>query len=152
MDDGKIYITISDKRTSGGNGGGGFNDPDQTPENPIEEESDLQKYARHRFFSFVQSEAKQMVNYAISNIGNFTGDYNIQRTTQAVQRVGNIAMNVGVGFAVGGVVGGVIAIASTLINTGLEYIQGSVQTDKRNYEIDKLKELSGLNALTNGSR
>ena len=154
MDDGKIYITISDKRTSDGNGGGsnGFTQLDQTPENPIEEESELQKYARHRFFNFVQSEAKQMVGYAINNIGNFVGDYNIQRQAQAIQKVGSFALNVGMGFVYGGALGGIVALASQTIGMGLNYALEMAQNTRQNHEINQLREISGLNALTNGSR
>ena len=58
MDDGKIYITISDERKSGGDGGGVLQTPEeQTQSQQDNKESVLRKYTNHRFFNFIQSEA-----------------------------------------------------------------------------------------------
>lgn len=156
MDDGKIYITISDKRTSGGSGGsgngGGFTQLDQTPENPIEEDGLFKKLTEHQYYNFVLGTTKQIVDYSIANIGNFTGDYNTQRQVNALKQVVGIGTNLALGFATGGVAGLVIAGVSTAIKYGLEYMNDMVDNTKRNHEINQLREISGLNALTNGSR
>ena len=93
-----------------------------------------------------------MVGYAIHNIGNFTGDYNMQRHIEEEMRALSMGVNIGMGFAYGGIAGGIMATISTGINVAMEYIQGKIEVNKQNYEIKQLREISGLNALTNGSR
>ena len=117
-------------------------------------------FAAHQFYHFMQQEATQAVNWSISNIGNFTGDYLKQTNVQQVVSLGSklvgIGMSVVAGAQAGGLIGalvtGTIAVAGTVINTALENKSNAFQVQKQNYEIEKLKELSGLNTLTNGGR
>lgn len=155
--DGKIYITISDKR---GEGGGG-----ETPTNdPKEKEtkgSILGKYAQHQFFGLIKSEANNLVNYTIGNIGNFTGDYRQQRVAQMsvsmLQKTNNLFMSAYAGATLtgslaGGVIGLAVAGLSMAVNTGLQTYSEWFANKRQNYEISQLRDISGLDTLTNGGR
>lgn len=153
MADGKIYIYITtDKPKSTGETG------ESTEKKDNKNKGDM--FFAHELAHFAKAQASQMVNYALNNIGNFTGDYQTQKEIQhAVQMAGsikNIALSAYAGFRIAGVAGGVVAgglaIASQTINFVLAEAQAQLQINKQNYEISKLREISGLNGLTNGSR
>lgn len=94
--------------------------------------------------------AKQTVNYAVNNIGNFTGDFVLQdRIQEVVDGVSELA-TIGVAFATNPVAGAV-AVAGLGIKTTLKAV-----TDYRNDVIAErdrsyLLARSG-NATKNGSR
>lgn len=147
--DGKIYITITDART-----GEVIKDTDKptpTPTKPSEEK-DKTSIAKHQLWHFIENEAKQMAQYTISNIGNFTGDYNAQRQINFGLSVLNSAKNIGLAALYGGPVGAGIAVASMTINFGLQLHSENLEVKKQNHNIDQLRQLSGLDGLTNGSR
>lgn len=153
-ENGKIYITISDKAM----GGGGES------EKPTEKkkEKTLGEYSKHAFFSFIKQEANTMINYSISNIGNFTGDFQMQRDVQVAVQVVGLATNLATSFIAGmtlsggNVAGGLVAmgisLAAQTINYGLGEITGQLQNRNQNYNIAQLRNISGLDTLTNGSR
>jgi len=157
MSDGKIYITISDTRTGEVLGGTNI----QVPKAPKSENNEnvLKDFAKHQFFNLIESEAKQMVNYSLSNIGNFTGDYNAQREVNFGLSALGFVRSLGMGAIAGaqyGPVGaaigvGVMAISQT-INFGLQLHSQNLEIRKQNYSINQLRQLSGLDGLTNGSR
>ena len=158
MVDGKIYITISDDR---GNGNGGntiinktINNYNATNNTSVEgkDETMMGKFAQHQFFDFVKSQAKKIVNYSIGNIGNFTGDYRTQRYMQEVTQAVGTVMNLGMAFMAGGPVGLILAGAGMGISYALEEHANRIANKSQNYEISQLREISGLNTLTNGSR
>ena len=101
-----------------------------------------------------------MANYSLSNIGNFTGDYNAQRQVNFARSAINVATGLVtsayMGFAVGGpigtIIGAGISAASQVINFGLQLNSESIEIKKQNYNIQQLRQLSGLDGLTNGSR
>lgn len=157
-DDGKLYIIISDKRGDDGNGG---NDPvDGTPKDSNKKSS--QNIITHQFYNFVLGQAKQFVNYNISNIGNFTGNYIMQRRVAEAMQAVNIIANIGGAFVSGmlmsggnpvvGAVSAVIATAGVTINAGYQSFTQHVQNAKTNYSIEQLRRRSGLNTYTDGSR
>ena len=159
MSNGKIYITISDTR----NGSGGGVSPDtlsETSEQSQDKESALSKYARHRFFNFVEGQAKQFVNYSVNNIGNFTGNYQTQRDVQVIMDNASFLINLGTSVASGAKMGGVwgaviagsIAISSKLINVGYQEYSEQFQNRKVNRNIDMMRRRLGLEGLTDGSR
>lgn len=156
MADGKIYITISDERIqnkTGGTGGGSS----KSEESEKEKEN---KWLDHEMMHFIKAQAQQMANYALNNIGNFTGDYQTQREIQASLSMIGVISNIGIsaiaGFKYAGVggaiVGAGISIASQGINFALSEATAQVQIKKQNYEIERMRDISGLNGLTNGSR
>ena len=163
--DGTIYITITDERGSGG--GGATPKPTPTPkdvEKQAQENSDnnsaLGEYARVSFYNFVNAQAQQFVNYAIGNIGNFTGDYNKQRQVQQMVTVGNtlksigmsVAAGVTMGGAVGGIIAGAIAVTTQAVNFAYSEYSNNFAVAKQNRELTQLRKLTGLDSLTNGSR
>lgn len=162
MDEGKIYITITDQRIGGETTG---KPPQQPTDNGGQEKEDknlLGDYIKHRFFSLVQEQAKQMVNYAISNIGNFTGDYQTQREIEVGLKATNLGVNLVTSFVAGftatggNVIGGAVAVgivvATSAISYGLQETVNKVNNRNQNYNIAQLREISGLDALTNGGR
>lgn len=156
MDEGKIYITISDERKGGGGSGNGGGGLDQTPitpqqENPIENDN-MMGIAKHLYYGNVINTAKSIVNFTMGNIGNFTGDYNTQRQINAMKGITGDFISIGVGFTAGGAVGGIIAGIGVAVKHAEEYMTDMVSNTKQNHEIAQLREISGLNALTNGSR
>lgn len=151
--DGKIYITISDTRD--GSGGGVGNDADDKKKTTIGD------FAKHKFFNLIQSEAKQLVNTSINNIGYFTGNYQAQRDAQVGMNLLNMLINMGTsayaGFkATGTWQGAVIAVAvSTIsqgINIGVTTHRELTEVKRNNAEVKILRERLGLESLTNGSR
>lgn len=123
-------------------------------------DSSVASFATHEFYHFMKSTATEIVNWSISNIGNFTGDYvkqaNVQKTINLASKVAGIGMAVASGAQVAGpwgaLIAGTIAVAGTAISIGLEDRANAFQAYKTNREISQLRELSGLNPLTNGGR
>lgn len=153
MADGKIYITITDEPV--GNNG---TDTKETKEEK-EKGSLFGDFAKHQFFNFIESQAKQFMNYSIGNIGNFTGNYQTQRQIQESLRIGNMVKGIGMAMIAGAkfglpgaLIAGGIAIASQAINLAYEDHALTVQTKQQNREIDMMRKISGLDGLTNGSR
>jgi len=161
--DGKIYITISE--TPVGNGGGTTPTPQPTPPAPspkpqeTSEEKAL-KWEQQQLFDFAKGQVKQMVNYTLGNIGNFTGDFYTQRSINDHLQVGSTLLNIGNsainGLKMGGVqgmgIGLLVATSSVAVNMVLGDISKAVENKKRNRDIEMIRNLSGLNVLTNGSR
>ena len=156
MSDGKIYITISDTR----NGSGGGVSPDTQNEQSQDKESAVGKYLQHRFFNFVEGQAKQFVNYTVSNIGNFTGNYQAQRDVQVIMDNASFLINLGtsivagakMGGAWGAVLAGAITVGSKAINFGYQEYSEQFQNRKVNRNIDMMRRRLGLEGLTDGSR
>lgn len=155
--DGKIYITISDER---GGGGKGVSQSGETVKTPKEKENHLGSYAVHQGMNLVKQSVMKAVNFSVSNIGNFTGDYLTQKNVQA--GLSNAMTTIGygttalAGFKIGGIWGAVIAVGvkgvSDALSFGLNEKANYQQNRRTNYEIAELRELSGLNSLLDGSR
>ena len=158
--DGKIYITISDRRI--GEGGGETPDTPQTQKDDEKKKDLLGDFLKHKFYNLVQEQAKQMGRYTLANIGNFTGDYQYQREMNVAMDVLGEAVNLVSAFTTGtmatggNVIGGAVAVAITVasqtINFALQESANRVSNRTQNYNIQQLRDISGLNALTNGSR
>lgn len=155
--DGKIYITISDKR----GGGGGSDQPAITPEEKEPKSKPLNDYLKHAFFNLIQDTAKKAINNTISQIGNYRGDYYAQRQIQtaisALNKGGTLALSFFAGTGItGSLTGGIVGLIATGtamgINYGLEEFNNRVAIARNNREIGYLRELSGLNTLKDGSR
>lgn len=159
--DGKIYITISDRRF-------GTNKAEADEQNQIDKNNNAQSsnsnplldYAKHRFFNFIQSEAKQMVNYSINNIGNFTGDYTKQEHVEEAVNILGYMSNIGMaavagaqyGGWVGAAIGGGLAILGTEISINQQIYAGRIENTRINRNIAQLRTRAGLNSTNNGSR
>ena len=155
----KIYITISDKR---GSGTIGQSDTGAKTTEEEKEEKALSKYLQHQFFATIKSQTKQAVRYAVNNIGNFTGDYQTQRQMQSVVLLADFMVDLGTsaytGFKLSGgnPVGAMVAVginlATSAINLAEQNSIGRVENKRLNYTIDILRQRSGLDTLTDGSR
>ena len=177
MADGKIFITISTQEatpqtpiTPTTPDTPTTPETPDTPVNPVtpkpkETEEEKKKrlfagYVEHQALHFIEAQVSQAINQSISNIGNFTGDYQAQRDAQATLQMLNtgkgILMSTIAGAKVGGVIGAgigaAVGIASSMINYGYQQKAESARYQKQNYSINQLRDLSGLNTLTNGSR
>ena len=162
--DGKIYITISDER---GKNIGGISSTGQngSAKKIITTKEDtanslLNSYAMHELFTFTKQQVSKAVNYSLSNIGNFTGDYATQRKVNAGLEAVGTAAGIGLatwqGFKRGGVKGALIGFAIGTLATGISSaLQNKSQineNDRANYQIEQLRERAGLKTLKDGSR
>lgn len=166
-DDGKLYIIITDKPE--------VQTTETVTETTIttEKKSEIKKtgsggsegnlaysFAVHQFYDFVKNTAIEIANWSVGNIGNFTGNYSMQseitKSVSNLSKISGIAMAIGTGAATGGPIGalvaGTIAVAGTGISIALQDKANSFRVKRQNYEIAQLRELSGLNPLTNGGR
>lgn len=156
-DDGKIYITISDKRF-------GKNKAEADEQNNIDKEqtkseNTLVRFATHKFFNLIETQAKQAVSYTINNIGNFTGDYTIQQHTQDSMQILGFLLDLGSAAVAGakfGPWGAAIAVGTALIGKGItmteQFYAGQVENNRQNRNIAQLRTRAGLNGTNNGSR
>lgn len=102
------------------------------------------------FANLVINQAKQTVNYAISNIGNFEGDQIKQAQMQDVMSIVGDLTTLGAGIATGPV-GFAVAAIGLAVKTGFS-IYSEYQTDRHNtYQYEYMLARSG-NAVLNGSR
>lgn len=145
--DGKIYITISDNRSAKGTEAEINNISEKK-----EKESNLQRSLFNTADNFVKSQAKQFVNYSLNNIGNFTGNYQTQRDINAMTSLVNTAIGIGSAFARFGVAGGIVAVAGVGINYAYQDYSLYVANNQQNRAISMVRDLSGMNALLDGSR
>lgn len=152
--DGKIYIILTNQ--TNGEGSSLLNSSKQVDKT---EQNNNASLIRHQFYNFVESQAKSIANYTLANIGNFTGDFNVQREVnnnlQIIGILGNIATATILGAKygpVGALSGFVIATASTAVNFGLQERSNMFANKQMNHDIGMLREISGLDNLTNGGR
>ena len=161
----KLYITITDKRDGDGT------TPTPSPESEGKKSNtvaEMGKYIEHEIFHMVKSQVTQGVNFAISNIGNLTGDYIAQRKVNEVKQAINGLVSVGMttyagakaGFAIGNVYGGAIGAAlgfvsgvgSQMTSKFYDVYSNNIENKKTNYDIAQLRERAGLNTVLDGSR
>lgn len=118
----------------------------------VSEENSMMKSASMSLFAHQMiGEAKQIANYAVSNVGNFTGDYILQDRINTTMEMLGDAMTLGTAFVSGGPLG--VAIAATGI--GLKKTLQAVSTFRNDTlaqrNIDLMIARSG-NSTKNGSR
>lgn len=93
---------------------------------------------------------KQIVNYGISNIGNFTGDYIKQdRVQEVVNGIGD-AVSVGIAFATSPIAGA-IAVLGIATKKTFEVITENQNVKHAENQANYLRQRSG-NSTQNGSR
>lgn len=156
--DGKIYIIVTDKMPGGG-------EPipvPKPPETKKDKKEDLfSHWARQRILEETKQLAKNAVMYSLHNIGNFTGDYitqgHVNDAVSAVSGIASIGTAALAGFKYtgsvwGAVIGASLAIVNRVVSGTQSAYSNYVQNQKTNYEIEQLRERSGLNTLLDGSR
>lgn len=171
MNDGKIYITLSDKRTEGVSGGGKLEKKDYIRRRktlPDELKVDFSNginegvaYLQHEFIHIIKQQASQYINYSIENIGNFTGNYQTQRDIQAALNAGSILANAAAsGLYIGaitmnpvlGLFAATVSVGTYAINYNRQEKANQFAIKRQNHEIELMRDISGLNSLTNGGR
>ena len=158
----KLYITLTDNRGQGENGGtNGKPTPQSTASNQSNNSNDnaLMRYAEHQMFHLVKSATTRAVNFSLANIGNFSGDYIAQRNVNAIKQeiegVITIGMTTLAGAKygpVGAAIGFVVGVSSLAMGTVFEEITNSFENSKANFNIEMLRERVGLNTIYDGSR
>lgn len=158
MNDGKIYIIVTDKLP----GGKGETTPEK-PKKKEEETSDnslLMHWARDSLINTAKQTVNKAIDYSLNNIGNFTGNYiaqthinNLRSNLHTLTSIGESAF---AGFMFAGPVGAVISTSLAVLNTGTSSLfqihSNLVANRKTNYEIEQLRNRSGMNTLLDGSR
>lgn len=157
--DGKIYITISDRRF-------GRNKAEADEQNKLDKQKDeknpVADYTKQQFYNLVKQQAQQAVSYGISNIGNFTGDYVNQAHAsdcmQVISMMGDLVTSFLGGMAAtgGNPIGGLVAIGISVTGKAITSVEqqyaGYVENVRQNRSISQLRERAGLNGANNGSR
>ena len=155
MDDGKLYIIVTDQLP------GGSPDPGTQPDKKEKKEKDstLEDFATHQFFNLIENQAKQAVSSTLGNIGNLTGDYVAQQQVNNAMGFVNIIEKLGIAAIAGskfGAPGSLIAVSvvaiSETISAGWNEVQGYLQNKKQNYAIAQLRKRAGMNGTNNESR
>ena len=154
--DGKIYITISDRRF-------GKNKAEADEQNKQEKkdkkENSFGSWVEHQFFGMIKQQVMQNMSFTANNIGNFTGDYQAQRDAQLGMSLLNEAIGLGTAIYAGskfGAPGIAIAIGVYTINKTVSTLQQyeliNLQTKQNRFQVEILKERSGLNSYKDWSR
>lgn len=158
--DGKIYIIVTDKLPGGGEPGPKPKPSPKKPERETLSDTLMSHWAKSQLISEVKQLATTAVNYQLSNIGNFTGDY-IQQTRvndalRSLSGLTHIVSATVAGAKAGGPWGAVIGFSLGVINqtisSALEMNSRRIEVNKTNYEIAQLRQRVGLNTVLDGSR
>lgn len=153
MDDGRIYITISDTRENNAVGTQNSSvSSNNTSKEKITPEEALRIENLHRLEHSLVNNAQQIAMYSIGNIGNFTGNYQAQREVNTALNLGKKVAHLGMAMATGNPVIIATTLLADVVNIGLQEYSSYVENKKINYSIDRLRDISGLNTLKNGSR
>ena len=159
MTDGKIYIIVTDKLPAGGA------EPQPGVETEKKEKKSdkdiLMHYAKNKLIETVKSAASNAVHFSLGNIGNFTGDYITQRqinnNLQMASELMSFGATVWAGFKVtGSPWGAAIAAAGWAVQKGLsigeQLVTLNVEKTRVNYNIEQIRNRSGLNSHMNWNR
>ena len=162
---GQIYIIITDQLP---------NNPQPVQPSPSNQSAQtggtgdlLWNYVQHQFFNFVTQQISAEINYSISHMGDYYGQYQAQRDTQAMLGDLSALKNIGLSAFVGGktgaaagpwgavagaVIGATVATASLILSKERNLEALRISTMQNNIKINQLSYRAGLNQLTNGSR
>ena len=133
--------------------------PTPDPGKTKDEGSALGRYVEHEVFHLVKQQATATVNFALGNIGNFSGDYILQNEVNEARKNINSLMNIGMATLAGakfGPAGAVIGFAAGVVSESMkgvfETVEKTKNAAKQNYEIAQLRDRAGLNTAKDGSR
>lgn len=111
-----------------------------------------EKAAMIGVFSHVAiAQAKKITQFAVSNVGNFTGDYVLQYNTQQLMSIIGDITSIGIGALAGGIPGALAVFTGIAINNTLETIGIAQNIKKENYQANFIKERGG-DVYNDGSR
>ena len=151
----KLYITISNK--SGGNGSG---DSDSKKKKEKDTASEFKSYLVHQSLDLIKSKTLSAIDKAVNRIGTFKGDYISSREAQyalsMVKQTSSIISSAVAGATIGGGIGAIagatFAFSSILVDNVQDLIDYNHAYNMQQYEIDLIRQRSGLNSTTNESR
>ena len=151
----KLYITISNK--SGGNGSG---DSDSKKKKEKVPASEFKSYLVHQSLDLIKSKTLSAIDKAVNRIGTFKGDYISSREAQyalsMVKQTSSIISSAVAGATIGGGIGAIagatFAFSSILVDNVQDLIDYNHAYNMQQYEIDLIRQRSGLNSTTNESR
>lgn len=103
------------------------------------------------FANLAISQAKKVGQFAVSNVGNFTGDYVLQRNIQQGMAIVGDLSSIAVGALAGGWVGAIVATAGIVVGNTLEAVGIAQNIKKENYQSNFIKERGG-DVYNDGSR
>ena len=151
----KLYITISNK--SGVNGSG---DSDSKKKKEKDPASEFKSYLVHQSLDLIKSKTLSAIDKAVNRIGTFKGDYISSREAQyalsMVKQTSSIISSAVAGATIGGGIGAIagatFAFSSILVDNVQDLIDYNHAYNMQQYEIDLIRQRSGLNSTTNESR
>lgn len=155
MEDGKLYIIITDKRPEDSSSVTNVLKSDEK-----KSKNTLDSWMADKFYDLMKNTVKNTVNFTVNNIGNFTGNYETQRVMQNAVSLGSRVLSIGKaavgGWVAFGPIGAIVGASISIINQGVqmaeEYLVTKSQEARDNMKVNKLKERSGLYSLGDGSR
>jgi len=156
----KIYITISDERLSNTYSTGGGSASKESSGSFDSGSDAFKSYAKHELAHLIKDTVQSAVSFSISQIGNLSGDYALQRQVNnaaaLVNRGRNLIMSAAGGFVVGGIPGAIVGAAVSLIDSSFQSLANihnqTVAVRKQNYEIEQLRARVGMNSSNGGNR
>ena len=151
----KLYITISNK--SGGNGTG---DSDSKKKKEKDPAGEFKSYLVHQSLDLIKSKTLSAIDKSVNRIGTFKGDYISSREAQyalsMVKQTSSIISSAVAGATIGGGIGAIagatFAFSSILVDNVQDLIDYNHAYNMQQYEIDLIRQRSGLNSTTNESR
>lgn len=149
----KLYITISNK--SGGNGSG-----DSKKKKEKDPSGEFKSYLVHQSLDLIKSKTLSAIDKSVNRIGTFKGDYISSREQEYAIAMVKQSMSIGssmlaglaIGGGIGAIAGGAFAFGSILIDNVQDIIDYKQAYNVQQYEIDLIRQRSGLNSTTNESR
>lgn len=152
MSDGKLRIIITDDTKSGNSAEEKVKEAQTPTAKQNKGDTAINNVGAYILYRTIENTAKSVANYAIANIGNFTGDYTAQRNINNALNMGGRVLAIGTMLATGNVAGAIISGVGMATSDILGMISETQANKKQNYEIEQLRKLSGLDQRTNGSR
>ena len=151
----KLYITISNKSRDNGSG-----DSDSKKKKEKDPAGEFKSYLVHQSLDLIKSKTLSAIDKSINRIGTFKGDYISSREAQYAIAMVKQSMSIGssmlAGFAIGGGIGAIagatFAFSSILVDNVQDIIDYKQAYNVQQYEIDLIRQRSGLNSTTNESR
>ena len=151
----KLYITISNK--SDGNGTG---DSDSKKKKEKDPAGEFKSYLVHQSLDLIKSKTLSAIDKSVNRIGTFKGDYIASREQEYAIAMVKQGMSIGssmlaglaIGGGIGAIAGGAFAFGSILIDNVQDIIDYKQAYNVQQYEIDLIRQRSGLNSTTNESR
>lgn len=89
------------------------------------------------------SIGRQALSFAVSNYGNWTGDYVTQANLETVTKIVGTASELAVAAVVGGVPGFIVAVAAKAVSYGFKTLGGELERVNENRRISVLRERVG---------